>query len=253
MLIQLNNVHINVHKQTILRDISTCIADNKLNFIIGPNGSGKSTLLKTLAGLIPIKQGTYRLHGQSIEHYSKKNLARHIAYLPQHAVIPDNISVYDLVALGRFSHHPWWQNHSKHDKPIIQSALMQVNMLDYQQRKLDTLSGGQLQRARLAMLLAQDTPILLLDEPTNGLDLAQQIRFYRCLLRLQQQGKTIIMVAHDLIQTLHYSNHVFIMCAGKLITYGHTKRILSQAIVRDVFAVDDNYSDKVFGHFAEVC
>jgi iron complex transport system ATP-binding protein len=223
----------------IVQDLSVQIPQGKITVLVGPNGCGKSTLLKGLARLLKPKQGSILLSGQAIHTFSTRQVARQMGILPQGPVAPEGLTVKDLVAQGRYPHQQWWQQWSTQDEQITLDALTTTGLMDLINRPLDYLSGGQKQRAWIAMALAQNTPILLLDEPTTFLDLAHQIEILELLWELNRvQGRTIVMVLHDLNQACRYADHLIALKEGQIVTEGNPRHIVNEAMVQQVFALE---------------
>jgi len=219
-----------------LLDLQT--PSGEITALIGPNGCGKSTLLRGLARLLKPQHGSVLLNGHAIHTVSTKQLAKELGILPQAPVAPEGITVRELVAQGRYPHQDWFQQWSNADEDALQKALTLTNLSSLSNRIVDTLSGGQRQRAWIAMALAQETDILLLDEPTTYLDLAHQLEVLDLLVQLNAEGKTIVMVLHDLNHAAHYANHLVALSAGKIVAQGKPEEVITEVIVKNVFHVE---------------
>lgn len=224
--------------QAIIRDLSLHIPPAKMTVLVGPNGCGKSTLLRGLARLLKPRGGTVYLDGKSIYELPTKQLATQVGVLPQSPTAPDGLTVHELVSQGRYPHQGWFQQWSEEDERITAEALRITDMTAFADRALDTLSGGQRQRAWIAMALAQETEILLLDEPTTFLDLTYQLDVLDLLQALNEQGRTIVMVLHDLNQACRYADHLVTMRAGEIIAQGTPNDVMTEDIVRRVFGLE---------------
>lgn len=223
----------------IIQHLDLAIATGKITALVGPNGCGKSTLLKGLARLLSPQVGTVYLDGKSVAKLSTKQVAQRLGILPQAPIAPEGLTVRDLVAMGRYPYQNWWQQWSQQDQLLVESALALAELTQLADRALDTLSGGQRQRAWIAMALAQDTPILLLDEPTTFLDLAHQIEVLDLLYDLNQsQGRTIIMVLHDLNQACRYADYLVALREGKVLAQGEPAAVMTEAMVQEVFGLE---------------
>lgn len=223
----------------VIRNLDLAVPVGKMTALVGPNGCGKSTLLRGLARLLKPRAGTVYLDGQSILKLSTKAVAKQLGILPQGPTAPEGLTVRDLVAQGRFPYQNWLQQWSKEDEQLVESALSLTGMVQLADRALDTLSGGQRQRAWIAMVLAQDTRILLLDEPTTFLDLAHQIEVLDLLYELNQtQGRTIVMVLHDLNQACRYADYLVVVQEGSIFVQGEPMRVMTEAMVREVFGLE---------------
>ncbi|PSB56052.1 ABC transporter ATP-binding protein [Chamaesiphon polymorphus] len=233
----------------IIQDLSLTIPAEKITVLVGSNGCGKSTLLKGLARLLKPTSGGVYLDGKSILAGSTKSVARQLGLLPQSPISPEGLTVKDLVSQGRYPYQDWRQQWSIHDRQIVREALEMTDLVALSDRPLDTLSGGQRQRAWIAMSLAQNTKILLLDEPTTFLDLAHQMEVLDLLYRLnQQQGRTIVMVLHDLDRACRYADYLVAIKAGRVFAAGTPAEIVTAELVEAVFNLKCQiYPDPIAG------
>lgn len=236
---QTNNIQAGYDQKTILENINLSIPSNKISIIIGANGSGKSTLLKTLARLIKPTAGQVLLDGKSIYKKPSKELARTLGLLPQSPIVPEGITVADLVGRGRFPHQTFLKGWSKKDYEAVAEALEMMNIAEFADRSIDELSGGQRQRVWIAMALAQQTDILLLDEPTTYLDITYQVEILDLLMDLNKKfGTTIVMVLHDINLSARYADYLFAMKDGSLMAEGAPNDIISSELIKDTFNLD---------------
>lgn len=222
--------------KTIINGIDLEIPKNKISVIIGANGCGKSTLLKTMAKLIKPSEGDVTLDGKAIHKYPPKQLARILGLLPQSPVVPDGITVADLVGRGRFPHQSLLSGWTKKDYEVVENAMEFMNITEFANHDIDELSGGQRQRVWIAMALAQQTDILFLDEPTTFLDITYQVEILDLLTNLNREyGTTIVMVLHDINLSARYADHIFAVKNGKLIAEGKPAEVLTSDLVKTVF------------------
>lgn len=223
----------------VISELNLAIPAGQITVLVGANGCGKSTLLRGLARLLKPYSGTVYLDGKSIFKLSTKEVAKHLGILPQGPVAPEGLTVRELVAQGRYPHQGWLQQWSPEDEQITNQALMTTDMIDMANRPLENLSGGQRQRAWIAMALAQDTQILLLDEPTTFLDLAHQMEVLDLLYDLNQsQGRTIIMVLHDLNQACRYADYLVAIAAGRIVASGKPDEVMTEEMIRQLFMLE---------------
>ncbi|MCU0549424.1 MAG: ABC transporter ATP-binding protein [Leptolyngbya sp. Prado105] len=233
----------------IVQDLTLAIPTGKITALIGANGCGKSTLLRGLARLLKPVSGAVYLDSKSIFQRPTKEVAQQLGLLPQNPIAPEGLTVKDLVAQGRYPYQNWLQQWSTQDEKIVQRALETTDLTQLSDRALDTLSGGQRQRAWIAMALAQDTEILLLDEPTTFLDLAHQIEILDLLYDLnQREGRTIVMVLHDLNQACRYADYLVAVKAGRIFAAGDPQSVMTAEIVQAVFNLDCQiFNDPIAG------
>jgi len=226
-------------RRTIIHDISLEIPSNKISVIIGSNACGKSTLLKTLARLIKPTSGTITLDGQSIHKIAAKKLARIVGLLPQSPIVPEGISVTDLVGRGRFPHQSIFGGWSKKDYEAVAEAMDIMKITELANASIDELSGGQRQRVWIAMALAQQTDILFLDEPTTYLDITYQVEILDLLTDLNRKyGTTIVMVLHDINLAARYADYLFALKEGRLISEGAPSKVVTRELVKEVFGLE---------------
>lgn len=225
--------------KTILNDVNLSIPSNQISIIIGANGCGKSTLLKTMARLIKPTGGEVLLDGKSIHKMAPKQLAKVLGLLPQSPIVPEGITVADLVGRGRFPHQSVMRGWTKKDYEAVAEALEMMNITEFADRNIDELSGGQRQRVWIAMALAQQTDILFLDEPTTYLDITYQVEILDLLTDLNKKyGTTIVMVLHDINLSARYADYLFTVKNGHLIAEGKPTEILTADLIKETFHLD---------------
>ncbi|AJI78362.1 ABC transporter ATP-binding protein [Corynebacterium singulare] len=223
----------------ISRDVTLDIPDGQVTTLIGANGCGKSTLLRGLSHLLPLSAGSVTLDGKKLGDYSSRELATRLSMLPQSPITPAGVTVADLVARGRHPHQSWLQQWSASHSAAVDEAMALTNVFQLRDRPVDSLSGGQRQRVWIAMVLAQDTDIVFLDEPTTYLDLAHSIDVLELVSTLnKEQGKTIVMVLHDLNLAARYSDNLVLMKDGSVTALGSPESTITPQALRDVFGLD---------------
>ena len=226
-------------KTVIIDGMNVTIPSGQITALVGPNGCGKSTLLRGLARLLNPRAGVALLDGREIHKLPTRQLATQLGILPQSPVAPEGLTVRELVAQGRYPHQSWFQQWSASDESAVEKALRLTGMTELAERPVDALSGGQRQRAWIAMTLAQETSCILLDEPTTFLDLAHQIEVLHLLERLHQtEGRTIVMVVHDLNHATRHAQHIVAMKRGVVYASGAPTEVVTPALLRTVFGVE---------------
>lgn len=221
----------------IVHELNLSIEEGTITALVGPNGCGKSTLLRGLSRLLKPVTGGVHLDGHNIHNMKAKELAKQLGILPQSPSAPEGLTVHELVAQGRYPHQNWFQQWSHEDEKIVKEALDITNLGMFADRPIDMLSGGQRQRAWIAMALAQQTSILLLDEPTTYLDLAYQIDVLDLLADLNEQGRTIVMVLHDLNQAARYADRMVALRGGQIVAQGRPQDVMTNDMIRQVFGL----------------
>ncbi|BBU59527.1 cobalamin/Fe3+-siderophore ABC transporter ATP-binding protein (plasmid) [Mameliella alba] len=224
---------------TALKDIDLTLPEGKVTAFCGPNGSGKSTALRVLRALHAPDQGEITVAGRSVGEWHTRDLAREIAMLSQSPQAPEDMTVTDLALLGRYAHRGRFAALSSADRESVRKALEVTNMTGFAERSLGQLSGGQLQRAWIAMVLAQEAPRIFMDEPTNHLDIAHALDILDLVRRLNRQdGRAFVIVLHDLNLAMRYADHVVLFDRGRIAAEGDTLDVLNEGRLRKVFDID---------------
>jgi iron complex transport system ATP-binding protein len=219
-----------------LNSISLEIPEGCITGILGPNGSGKTTLLKILSGILKPTHGTVILANTSLEKYSRKDIARQIAFLEQNNISSLPFTVREVVEMGRY---PWLKplsSPAEKDREIIDKALHCFDLEKKKNQKTDTLSGGERQLVSLARAMAQEPKILLLDEPTTYLDIGNQSLVMEYLRKWHRDwGTTIIMVIHDLNLSSQYCDNLIVLDQGTFVTSGTVEEVLQEELISETY------------------
>jgi len=223
----------------ILRDLSFTIAAGERVAIIGPNGAGKTTLLKCLNRILRGGRGSIRVSGHPLDSYRQIDLARRLAYVPQAEGRTAPFTVREVVEMARYPHLGPLASVRSEDRAAVERALDDTGIQSFSDRPLDTLSGGERQKALLAAALAQQSEILLLDEPTAFLDPSQQSDMLRVLDRVHRdRTATILSVTHDLNEALSHSERVIALREGTVLFDGPSGALLQGDVLRRVYQHD---------------
>lgn len=234
-----DKVSIAYGKHHILDDITMDFERGKITTIIGPNGCGKSSLLKTISRVVTPVGGTPVYGDRPIREYAPKELAKKIAYLPQTHMSPKDITIRTLVSYGRFPYKKFGQGNTMEDKRIIDETLELTGLAHMDDRLLNNLSGGEKQRAWIAMTICQQPEILLLDEPITYLDIGYQVEVLELVKGLCDRLKiTIVMVLHDMNFTARYANRIYVLKDRHVYDYGNPESIIAQDNMKEVFNID---------------
>lgn len=221
----------------IIDGLDVEIPTGSFTVIVGPNACGKSTLLRTLARMIAPEQGRVVLDGREIGEYSSKEVARRMSLLPQSPVVPEGITVEDLVARGRYPHHSLLQQWSREDQAAVDAAMARARVQDLAGRFVSELSGGQRQRVWVALVVAQNSPIVLLDEPTTYLDITHQIEVLNLARDLQREGFTVVTVLHELTLAFRYATNVIMMKSGEIVAQGEVNEVVTPELLERVYDI----------------
>ncbi len=238
-MFELTDIHIHRNGRQIL-DINHLQLDTQsFTLLLGHNGSGKSTLLNLLARQTLPDQGIIRFNHRPLHQLKQRQLAREIAYLPQHLPEAPGLTVRELVRLGRFPWRGLLGRYTVEDDRIICHSMQQTGVAEFADMLVDQLSGGERQRAWIAMLLAQESPLLILDEPTAALDLAHQYELLSLLKNLHQEhNRGVILVLHDINLALRFASQVIALKAGKPVFQGDISEFANQQSLSELFNID---------------
>jgi ABC-type cobalamin/Fe3+-siderophores transport system ATPase subunit len=237
-MIELEDVTIGVPGRILVRDICAGIAPASFVAVLGPNGVGKTTLLRALCGLVRPTAGRIEIAGMPLRSLSTVQRAREIAFVTADDAMTEALRVRDVVAIGRFPHHAWWQWHaSPQDDEAVERALEAVHLHADAQRLFNTLSSGERQRAWIAMGLAQETPILLLDEPTSHLDVRVAHEILALLRQLARNGRTVICVLHDLNDAAAYADLLMLLGCERMLACAPPGEVLTPGLIEGAYGI----------------
>ena len=233
------DLNIGYEERLVVKNLSVHIPDKKITTIIGSNGCGKSTLLKAITRIITSHSGAVLLDGKNILEENTKILAKKMAILPQAPESASGLTVGELVSYGRFPYQKGFGRLTTKDYEVIDWALQVTGTSEYKFRLVDALSGGQRQRVWIAMALAQETEIIFLDEPTTYLDMAHQLEVLELLQKLNvEQGRTIVMVLHDLNQAARFADYIIALKDGEIVKAGPCEQVINHQVLKEVFQID---------------
>jgi len=221
----------------VIDQVSVQIKKGQITSFIGPNGAGKSTLLSMVSRLLTKDTGEIWIEGREISDWKNTELAKKISILKQSNHINLRLTVRELVSFGRF---PYSQGRlTKEDWEKVDEAIDYMDLTDMQHKNLDQLSGGQNQRAFIAMVIAQNTEYILLDEPLNNLDMKHSVQIMKVLRRLVEElGKTVVIVIHDINFASCYSDYIVALKDGRVVKEGPTEAIIDNAVLTDIYDMD---------------
>ncbi|WP_445150268.1 ABC transporter ATP-binding protein [Baekduia sp. Peel2402] len=214
----------------------------RLVAVVGPNGAGKSTLVRAAAGIQKMDSGTVRWNGTEVAALRGRKLAKLRAFVPQRARVPEGVRVHEAVAIGRAPHLGPLSRPTRADHDAVDRAMLRAGVTAFADRRLTTLSGGELQRVQVAVALAQEAPALLADEPTSALDLGATSTMARLLRGLANDGLTVVLVVHDLALAAAVADDVVVMSHGRTVAAGPPDDVLTESLLADVWQVEASLS-----------
>ena len=236
-LLTVQNLGVTLTGRTVLADVSLSLSSGHLVALVGPNGAGKTTLLRALAGLVP-STGAIHIRGDALSALPLRERAKRFAYLPQGHFVHWPLPVRDIVALGRFPHgvtDP--ARMAAKDIDAVSRAMQAADVVEFANRRVTELSGGERSRVALARVLAVEAPVILADEPIASLDPRHQLDVMKSLRTAADGGVLVIVVTHDLGLAARFADHVMVLSAGRLVSQGAAADALSEQVMRDVFRI----------------
>ncbi len=234
----LENVSFFYGDKPVIRDLSTDLSPGRFYTIVGPNGSGKTTLLDLISGHSRPHAGTIRYKGEPIDRYSRKDLSREMALVPQNYHINFPFTVEEVVMMGRYPHIPRFSPPAAEDLSRVETVMEQTGIARMADRFISELSGGERQRVVFARALAQGTPVLMLDEATANLDIRHIIRLLNLTVEsVRTEHKTVVAVMQDVNLAAMFSDELMFMKDGAVVAHGPVDAVLTSDIIREVFSV----------------
>jgi iron complex transport system ATP-binding protein len=227
----------------MLRDINLSVPRGSLTGLLGPNGCGKTTLLKLLSGVLHPEHGTVAFDGRALRQIARRELARHIAVVPQETHPAFDYTAVEMVLMGRHPHLGLFQLEGPHDLAVAYDAMAATGTADMAERSYMTLSGGEKQRVVIAGALAQGPDLLLLDEPTASLDLGYQLEVASLLSRLnRERGVTMVLATHDLNLAAGLCDTLVLLRGGRVLAQGPTREVLTAPMIAQLYDVEADVS-----------
>ena len=236
-LLSARDLSVTLAGRVVLNDVSLALSSGHLVALVGPNGAGKTTLLRALAGLIP-SEGDIQVGGERFSALPLRERAKRFGYLPQGHVVHWPLPARDIVALGRYPHGATDPARlSPKDAEAVLRAMQAVDVMEFAERRVTELSGGERGRVALARVLAVEAPVILADEPTASLDPRHQIDVMKNLRATADNGVLVIVVTHDLGLAARFADHVLVLHQGRLVSQGAPREALSEQVMADVFRI----------------
>ena len=225
-------------KQDVLKEIDLNLNDGELAGILGPNGSGKSTLILSLSGVLSYRSGSIKVDGEEIARTPARLRARKMASVPQKSELTFPFKCLSIVLMGRYPYLPRWGGYSKEDIDKALDAMEQTETIQFAQRMITEVSGGEAQRVIIARALAQETGILLLDEATSSLDVAKKIQIFDLLKKKNTRGMTLLCAMHDLNLAALYCTRLIFLKEGRVVLDGPTQETFNEKTLSEIYETD---------------
>lgn len=236
-MININQVYFSYGNTTVLHDINLLIQEGEMVALLGPNGSGKTTLIKLLSGVLRPAAGDIHLNGSTLGRMKRKQVAQCVAVVPQQFSMPFAFNLREVVLLGRTPFLSLFSDERDQDRRVVEQAIDLIGLSSLKDRFFNELSGGERQKAILAMALAQEPKVLLLDEPTAHLDINHQVEILELVKGLnREQGVTVIAAIHDLNLAAIYFNRLILLKEGRIFTDGNPETLLNAETIEEVFS-----------------
>lgn len=237
-MIEARGVHVRADGRTLLSNVSFRLAQGEFTAVVGPNGAGKTTLLRAIAALRIPDAGEILIDGRSVAAMHSMQRALALSYLAADEVFVEHLRVRDVVSMGRYAHHKWWEwREEAGDQEAVTRALNAVGLPEFAERSFVTLSSGERQRVWLAMALAQEANVLLLDEPTSHLDVRVAHDILQLLQTQVQSGKTVVCVLHDLNEAAQYADRILLLSVGRILANGSPESVLSGPAPEEAYGI----------------
>ena len=224
---------------SVLKGLDFDVKAGEFFIILGPNGSGKTTLIRSLAGLLPVSSGEIALMGRPLKQYSRKELSLQLAYVAQSSGDDGPFTIKELVLMGRAPYLGILGVEGEKDVAIANQAIAYTGLSQLSDRRIDSVSGGERQRAHISRAICQETGLILLDEPTAALDLAHQIRIMDLMAMLKKdRGTTVIMVSHDLNLAAMYADRMLLLVDGRVAASGTPEQVIDEATLSNAYGCE---------------
>jgi iron complex transport system ATP-binding protein len=236
-LLTTQDLDVRLAGRLVLKDVSLALSPGHLVALVGPNGAGKTTLLRAVAGLVP-SDGAIHVGGATLSSLSLRERAKRFAYLPQGHIVHWPLPARDIVALGRYPHGATDPARlTPRDREAVLRAMQLTDVVEFSDRRVTELSGGERSRVALARVLAVEAPVILADEPTSSLDPRHQIDVMKTLRQAADQGTLVIVVTHDLGLAARFADTLLVLSEGRLVSQGAAAEALSERVMADVFRI----------------
>ncbi|MFW5988409.1 MAG: ABC transporter ATP-binding protein [bacterium] len=241
MILEAENISFSYRERVALRDVCFTVDNTELLGIIGPNGSGKTTLVKNITGILKTQGEVFFNHqNECLRDLSRKQIAQKIGVVPQKSELRGNFTVQEVIEMGRYSYRTRFKNSDQEGKIIIENILEKLNLLEFKERKIQELSGGEFQKVLVARALAQEPEILIFDEATSHLDINHSIEIFKLAKKLiREQEITVIAIIHDLNLAAQFCDRIMVLKDGEKCAIGRPDEVITQNMLAEIFQLKE--------------
>ncbi len=240
MKLEVEDIKYSIDQKLIVKGVSLGIEEGDFVGLIGPNGCGKSTLLKNIYRVYKPDSGKVYIDGRETTKMLSREIAKEMSVMQQENNVEFDMTVYDMVMLGRFAHQNLWNNDKIREREIVENAIKEVGMEGYEDRSFLSLSGGEKQRTLVARALVQQANLIILDEPTNHLDIGYQYQIMNILK--SQKDLTVFSSIHDMNIAACYCDKIIMMKSGHIVKVGTPEEVMTPEMIKGLFGVDTEIS-----------
>jgi len=235
-MISIQNIQVGYRKNVVLKNVSIDFKPNEFTFLLGPNGAGKSTLLKSINGILKTDSGDIFINEKSIKEYEEKELAKHVAFIPQEFHLQFDFNVYEFILMARYPWLNYWGHYQEKDHQITEKYIERLGLNEFKNRLFNQLSGGEKQRVLIARALVQDTAYILLDESLSFLDINHQIEILSLLREINlTENKAMIMISHYLNLAAEFADRIVFIKDGEIHASGSVAEVYSEETLSNIF------------------
>lgn len=236
-MLRLDSVACSYDAKEVVKDVSFTLEAGDVMCLLGANGSGKTTLFRAILHFLPLTRGEVYIEGETIAHWSRRRLARAIAYVPQAHTPPFAFKVRDVVLMARTAHMNSMGTATRHDYEIVDQSLDSLGIMNLAEKEYTQLSGGERQMVLVARALAQEAKLLVMDEPASSLDFGNQIRMLTEVKRLSERGVSVLITTHSPNHAFLCASKVAVMKAGRLLACGEPDLVMTSSRLEEAYGV----------------
>ncbi len=249
IVLQVENLSLIKNNHNILNDVSFRLPESCLASIIGPTGAGKTSIIRSVLNFEKNHSSIIKINGKKSTEMNLREVAKQVAYVHQNSFLPAGLKVYDYVLFARNPYLGFFGNYSQKDHQIVKESLLLVDSLQYSDRELISLSGGEQRLVIIARAIAQQTPIIILDEPAASLDFALSSKLTHILQNLaHHENKTVLVVTHDINNAMKFSDLIILLKNGSILIQGEPNTVITEDILQKLYGSHARLSEDSAGN-----